>query len=490
MSEASHFMGGRWIAGTGTAFESRDPSTGGIVFTGRAATDSEVNTAVEAAANAFEAWSALPLAERSAFLEAFGTQLRVQRADFADAISRETGKLRWESLAEVDLMIAKIGVSSAAYAERCEVKVADIAGNRAITRFKPHGVMVVFGPFNFPGHLPNGHMVPALLAGNTVVLKPSRQAALVGVKMLELWESVGMPAGVVNLVQGGRQTGTALTANPLVNGVLFTGSAAVGKALHRAFAGRPETILALEMGGNNPLVVHEVADRDAAAHITALSAFITSGQRCTCTRRLIVPSGTAGDDFITRLVAVAKSIRVGLHTDDPEPFMGPVISDAAADELLTAQAELTHRGAKTLVEMKSMRGIKALLGPGIIDVTDVADRDDEELFGPLLQLVRVTDFEAALDEANRTAYGLAAGLLSDKEGLYEEFFRRVRAGVINWNHQTTGASGKMPFGGIGSSGNHRPSAWYAADYCSYPVASIEASHVSTPTNLPPGFPQS
>jgi succinylglutamic semialdehyde dehydrogenase len=489
MSEANHFIGGQWIAGTGPAFDSRDPATGGVVFTGRAATDSEVNAAVEAAANAFEAWSPLPLAERLAFLEAFGRQLRGHRADFADGISRETGKPHWETLAEVDLMIAKIEVSSAAYAERCQVKTADIAGNRAMTRFKPHGVMVVFGPFNFPGHLPNGHIVPALLAGNTVVLKPSRQAALVGVKMLAMWESVGMPAGVINLVQGGKQTGAALTANPRVNGVLFTGSAAVGKAIHRAFAGRPETILALEMGGNNPLVVHEVADRGAAAHITALSAFVTSGQRCTCTRRLIVPRGDEGDDLISRLVAIANSIRVGLYTDYPEPFMGPVISDAAAEELLAAQADLTSRGARTLVEMKPLRGIKALLGPGIIDVTDVSDRSDEELFGPLLQLVRVPDFQAALDEANRTAYGLAAGLLSDNERLYEEFFRRVRAGVINWNHQTTGASGKMPFGGIGSSGNHRPSAWYAADYCSYPVASIEAQCVSIPGDLPPGFPR-
>ena len=487
MSEENHFIANQWIKGVGQEFVSRDLSTGQITWTGRTATESEVNAAIDAAAEAFEPWSRLSVSERTAYLEAFGQLLRTHRADFAQTISRETGKPRWESLSEVDLMIGKIGVSSAAYADRCRIVTADIAGNRAVTRFKPHGVMVVFGPFNFPGHLPNGHIVPALLAGNTVVFKPSRQAALVGRRMLELWESVGIPAGVFNMVQGGRHTGTALTQNPRVNGVLFTGSAAVGKAIHRALAGRPETILALEMGGNNPLIVHDVADTESAAYVTAISAFITSGQRCTCTRRLIVPWGTAGDDFIRRLIEITNHIRVGVYTDDPEPFMGPVISGETAEKLLAAQAELAAKGGHKLVEMRPLRGIPALLSPGIVDVTGVPDRSDDELFGPLVQLVRVADFEEALREANETAYGLAAGLLSDNQSLYDEFFRKIRAGVINWNHQTTGASGKMPFGGVGSSGNHRPSGSYATDYCSYPVASIEAPHVPTPPTLPPGL---
>ncbi len=487
MSEENHFIANHWIKGVGPEFVSRDPSTGQITWTGRTATESEVNAAIDAATEAFGPWSRRSLPDRMPYLEAFGRQLGAHRADLAEAISRETGKPRWESLAEVDLMIAKIGVSSAAYADRCRVVTLDIADKRAFTRFKGHGVMVVFGPFNFPGHLPNGHIVPALLAGNTVVFKPSRQAALVGWKMLELWESAGIPAGVVNMVQGGRHTGTALTRNRGVHGVLFTGSAAVGKAIHRALAGRPETILALEMGGNNPLVVHDVADREAAAYVTALSAFLTSGQRCTCTRRLVVPLGPAGDDFIHRLIRITNHIRVGLYTDDPEPFMGPVISEETGQKLLAAQADLAAKGGHTLVEMRPLRGITALLSPGIIDVTDVPDRSDDELFGPLLQLVRVRDFEEALQEANDTAYGLAAGLLSDNRDLYDEFFLRVRAGVINWNHQTTGASGKMPFGGVGSSGNYRPSGSYATDYCSYPVASIEAPRVVTPPTLPPGI---
>lgn len=487
MSDENHFIGNQWLQGAGEEFISTDPSTGHFTWKGKHATEAEVNAAIDAAADAFHQWSRRPLSERMAYLDAFGRQLAAHRAELADAISRETGKPRWESLSEVDLMIGKIGVSAEAYGDRCGIKTADIAGNRAVTRFKPHGVMVVFGPFNFPGHLPNGHIVPALLAGNTVVFKPSRQAALVGRKMTELWESVGIPAGVINMVQGGRHTGAALTGNSRVNGVLFTGSAAVGKAIHRALAGRPEVLLALEMGGNNPLIVHEVADPASAAYVTALSAFITAGQRCTCTRRVIVPMGTAGDHFIAKLVEVTKRIRVGLYTDEPEPFMGPVISTETAERLLAAQAELAAAGGRVLMEMRPMRGINALLSPGIIDVTAVPDRSDEELFGPLVQLLRVEDFEQALSEANRTAYGLAAGLLSDDESLYHEFFQRVRAGVINWNHQTTGASGKMPFGGVGSSGNHRPSGAYAADYCSYPVASIEAPHVAIPSTLPPGL---
>jgi succinylglutamic semialdehyde dehydrogenase len=248
----------------------------------------------------------------------------------------------------------------------------------------------------------------------------------------------------------------------------------------------PGKMLALELGGNNPLVVHAASDLDAATMLTILSAFLSAGQRCSCARRLIVPEGARGDAFVERLLTRIDGIRVGLPDDAPEPFMGPVIHESAARSLLAAQDDLLTRGGIGLRRMAPQRGISTLLSPGLIDVTAVRDRPDTEWFGPLLQLVRVPDFEAAIVEANRTAYGLAAALVSDERPLYDAFRRRARAGIINWNRQTTGASARLPFGGLGRSGNHRPSGFFAIDYCGSPVASLERDRLTAPP-APPGL---
>jgi succinylglutamic semialdehyde dehydrogenase len=487
MAAQSHFIDGRWIEGSGLAFESHDPATGEIVWQGASAAINEIDAAVAAARKASEASAESPIEQRIGFLTRFAEGLKSRRADLAEAISRETGKPRWEAQSEVDSMIGKVPVSIDAFNERRRPVEREAAGAIAATRYKPYGVVAIFGPFNFPGHLPNGHIVPALLAGNTVVFKPSELTPLVAQRTLEIWESAGLPPGVVNLVQGGRETGSTLANHAGIDGLFFTGSVAVGRALSRAFADHPEKILALEMGGNNPLIVHEASDLDAAAYLTIQSAFLTAGQRCTCARRLIVPTGASGDAFLKRLVEMASGVRVGRYTDEPEPFMGPVISPAAADRVLAAQAEFQNRGGRTLLEMRRIGASSAMLSPGLIDVTNVPDRPDTEIFGPLLQVIRVPDFEAAIREANRTQYGLAAGLLSDRRDLYEQFFRQIRAGVVNWNRQTTGASGALPFGGVGLSGNHHPSGAFAADYCSYPVASLENPKLAMPSHRVPGI---
>jgi succinylglutamic semialdehyde dehydrogenase len=320
-----------------------------------------------------------------------------------------------------------------------------------------------------------------------VVFKPSELAPLVGERTIELWKEAGLPGGVIDLIQGGREVGQALLAHRGVDGILFTGSAGVGKAMRRALADQPGKILALEMGGNNPLIVHEISDLAAGVYHTIQSAYLSSGQRCSCARRLIVPAGAAGDRFIQGLCDAVPNIRVGSWNSEPQPFMGPVVNDAAAEKLLAAQADLIRRGGRVLVEMRAIGPRAAFLSPGLIDVTAISERVDDEFFGPLLQVIRVKDFDEAIGEANHTAYGLSAGLLSDSRGLYERFFRAIRAGVVNWNRAITGASASLPFGGIGLSGNHRPSGYYAADYCSYPVASMEGEKLELPAKLPPGL---
>lgn len=466
-----------------SVFSSINPATGEMVWTGPAATPAEVLAAMARARTAFRSWSRTPLAEREAHLRAFAKILETRRDVLADAISREIGKPTWEALTEVATMIGKIELSITAYARRC----ADFTGGPAITRFRPHGVVAVLGPFNFPGHLPNGHIVPALLAGNTVVFKPSEHAPLVAELTAAAWRDAGLPAGVLEVVQGARDTGAALVDAPGLDGLFFTGSARTGLWLAEKFARTPEKILALELGGNNPLVVWPPRDLRAAALLTVQSAYLTAGQRCTCARRLILPTGPAGDEFVTYYITMVRSLRVGPCTDRPEPFMGPVISAAAAEHVLTAQRDLLARGATGLIESRSLRSGTGLVSPGLIDVTAVTHRSDEEIFGPLLQVIRVPDFTAALTEANATRYGLAAGLIADDPALYARFRDEVRAGLINWNQQLTGASGAAPFGGVGGSGNHRPSAFFAADYCSYPVASIEVPELKLPGSLPPGL---
>ena len=482
-----HWIGGRWVDSDGTQFSSKNPVTQAVVWQGPAASALTVDAAVGAARAAFPAWADLDVDARIAHLKEFARLLGEQRTGLAHTIGFETGKPLWEAAAEVNTMIGKIDISVRAYHERTGTRTTPQADHAAVLRHRPHGVVAVFGPYNFPGHLPNGHIVPALIAGNCVIFKPSELTPASAEATVTLWERAGLPPGVLNLLQGGRETGVALAGHAGIDGLFFTGSSQTGRQLHQQFAAQPQKILALEMGGNNPLVVGEVANLDASVHHIIQSAFISAGQRCTCARRLIVPAGPAGDRLVARLIEVSARLKVG-HFDDPDPpFMGAVISLAAAEKLLQAQAVLIKQGARALLDMKSVQAGTALLSPGMVDVTFVAGLPDEEYFGPLLQLIRYDSFDEALRIANQTRYGLAAGLLSENADEYAVFRRHIRAGIVNWNRPLTGASSAAPFGGIGASGNHRASAYYAADYCAYPQASLESATLTLPEKLSPGL---
>lgn len=329
--------------------------------------------------------------------------------------------------------------------------------------------------------------MPALIAGNTVVFKPSELAPGVARATVDVWNDAGLPAGVLNLVQGEKDTGIALANHRQIDGLFFTGSSDTGTLLHRQFGGRPEIVLALEMGGNNPLVIGEVDDLDAAVHHTIQSAFLSAGQRCTCARRIFVPRGAFGDRFVARFADVTSKITADVFDADPQPFMGAVISARAAAKLVDAQSRLLERGAKPIVAMAQRDPRLGFVNAAIVDVTDVADLPDEEHFGPLAQIVRYAAFDEAIERANDTAFGLSAGLLADDAGAWEHFRRTIRAGIVNWNRPTNGASSAAPFGGTGRSGNHRPSAYYAADYCAYPMASVESAQLTLPASLSPGL---
>lgn len=477
------YIDGVWRAGAGERFSSHDPATGDKVWEGRAATADDVAEAMAAARLSFPAWSRRPIEERVAIVRKFADIIKRRGEEIAQTISREMGKALWDARGEVQAMVGKVELSIRAQVERAGAKEEKTAFGATVLAHHAHGVLGVFGPFNFPGHLPNGHIVPALLAGNTILFKPSELTPGVGALMAEAWEEAGLPPGVLNLLQGAVETGAALLDASGLNGVLFTGSAQTGALIHRKFAGRPDMLLALELGGNNPLVVWPPVEVKAAANLIAHSAFATSGQRCSCARRLIVPESAQGDAIIQAVADIAQKIRVDRGDATPEPFMGPLVNAHAADRAVKFEQGLAAMGATIVVPIKRDG---AFVHPGVIDVTGLSP-PDEELFGPVLQVYRASDFDHALDLANATRFGLAGGLISDDPALWARVKNELRAGVLNWNRPTTGASGALPFGGPGLSGSLRPSAYYAADYVAYPVAT-QLSEKAAPIPAP-GLPE-
>jgi len=481
------YINGVWLTKGHSELIKFNPANGCELWRGYQSDAESVDVAVTSARNAFKIWARTNLDDRIALLHQFSDQLLVRKAELAHVISSETGKPMWEALTEVQAMANKVTISIDAYHQRTGYKLTPMAEGCAVLRHRPHGVMAVFGPYNFPGHLPNGHIIPALLAGNSVVFKPSELTPQTAQLTLEIWHQVGLPQGVINLVQGGKETGIALAQHTGIDGLLFTGSANVGDVLHQQLAGQPEKILALEMGGNNALIVDSYDELNAVVHLIIQSAFISAGQRCTCARRLLVPSGAVGDHLIERLITVTSHIKVGDSAEMPDVFMGPVISKEAAQKMLNAQTHLLALGARSLLKMVSLKTDSGLLSPGIIDITGLNDAPDEEYFGPLLTVIRYDNRSQAIDIANHTRFGLAAGLISTDRSFYEEMLIEIRAGIVNWNKPLTGASSNAPFGGLGASGNHRPSAYYAADYCSWPMASLETEQLVMPASLSPGL---
>jgi len=451
---------------------STEPATGAELWSGE---PGDAAKEVAAARAAQPAWADHSVTYRTEALRRFANVVRAREGEFADLISRETGKPFWEARTEVASVINKVDISVSAYLERTPQRRLEAAmGNKIAVKHKPHGVLGVLGPYNFPAHLPNGHIVPALIAGNAVVFKPSEKTPATGEFLVKCFHEARIPEGVVRLLIGGPDEGRALASEPGIDGLLFTGSARAGMSLHRQFAEMPQKILALELGGNNPLVVWESKDLEAAAAIVVQSAYLSAGQRCTAARRLIVEDGKEGP-LLENIQKLIDRLIVDQPFADPQPFMGPLIDLAAADHLQEQWLGLMMKGGQPIRRLDRPFEERPYLTPALIDVTDVKDRPDEELFGPVLQLIRVKDFDAAIVEANNTRFGLAASLVGGSPAQFDKFWANVRAGVINWNKPTNGAPSNAPFGGVGLSGNHRPSAFYAADYCAYPVTSSEAT---------------
>ncbi len=449
---------------------------------GRWASSLELDTSYERAREAQSNWADRTSNERMDVCRRFAEALHHFQDEIAKSITLETGKPVWESRSEVQSAIAK--VSNAI--EAIQKRRWDSSDGATSIRYRAIGTVLVLGPYNLPLHLPGAHIVPSLLAGNTVVFKPSEKTPSVGDWISRCWLWAGLPPGVLELVHGSREVAQWIVQKEDLAGVFFTGSFGAGVELHRALAGRPDCLLALEMGGNNPMVIDVAPERRAAIETIIQSSYLTSGQRCTCARRLIVLDIPENRDLVDKLSFAIRRIRYGNPFHSPEPYMGPLVSEDAASQIQRAQEIYRELGGQPLVESKRDAINPCMVSPGLWEVPS-SFVHDEEYFGPLATVCYVESFEHAIEVANRSRYGLAAGILTDRREHFDRFVASVRAGIVNWNSPTTGASGKLPFGGIGASGNHRPSGFFAADYCSDPIASVESSRLTPSSNLPPGL---
>jgi len=483
MTKHSLFINGRWAPADGSLFASYNSATGELVWEGRSAKNAQVQEAVDAAKRAFSSWKLLPFTERASFCHRFVIELAKIQTELAECISQEVGKPLWESRQEVQTIKDKIDISIRAYQERTCLKKESSGDVTLYTRHMPHGVVAVIGPFNFPGHLPNGHIVPALLAGNTVLFKPSEKTPKTAQLLVQCWDKAKLPEGVLNLLQGAKEVAQNIVENPDVKGIFFTGSYTAGCEIQQASKAMHDRIVALEMGGNNPLVVGAIENIQAALYMIIQSAFLTSGQRCTSSRRLILVENEKTQSLLEQLVRVTRKLEIGYYSDFPEPYMGPLISSTSANGLIAFQIKCISLGGRILHEVKAKN---ALVSCGIIDMTGCT-LVDEEIFGPFLQVIRVSTLDEAIDIANNTEYGLSASILTENPDEYVKFLQSIRCGIVNWNMPTTGAKSSAPFGGIGKSGNFHPSGYYAADYASYPVASLEQKKLTLPTSLPSGM---
>lgn len=438
---------------------------------------SHVEDAVAAARRALPEWSSRSLEDRVAVLRHWQELTKANADRIADLIMMEMGKIRSECLFEANALGGKVditlGPESLSRVTDYTTPVNDSRDGNC--RFKPHGVMSVIGPFNFPAHLPNGHWVPAMLTGNTIVFKPSDKTPAVGQLltelMLEALRKAGAPLGVFNLVQGGGDVASRLVAHDDIDGVLFTGSWPVGRKILEANLDSPGKIVALELGGSNPAVVMPSAHMKQAVVECARAAFATTGQRCTCTRRIIVHEAVA-DEFISAFCKTASTLLVGPGDSEDPVFMGPLVTSGSADDALAFQAGRVDAGGSILVQATRMDRPGNFVTPGVVQVERFTTESDRECFGPIAQIAVVSDFDQAIEQSNATRYGLAASIFTAEEHEFDQFFNAVRSGCINWNTGTAGASSKLPFGGLGHSGNHRPAAAFSVDYCAYPVANM------------------
>ena len=458
MNTYRNFIDGKWVesASTRTAANVNPANTDDVLGTVRHATRDESRAAVEAAANAFRGWRATPAPTRGRIVAKAARLLEEYKEEVAQLLTREEGKTIAESRGELQRSI-NVAEFCAGEARRLngETIPSELPLNFAYTIKQPLGVVACVTPWNFPVAIPVWKIAPALVAGNTVVFKPASITPATAVRITEIFEAAGVPSGVLNLVLGsGSEAGDEIVNHPAVKAISFTGSNGVGIRLYEQ-ASRRGAKVQCEMGGKNPVVVLEDADMDLAVESTAQGAFGSSGQRCTATSRAVVVDQIA-DEFVARLAKRADSMRLGAGAD-PQTEMGPSVDENQFQTVLS-YIDIGREDGATLVCGGSRATGKGLdkgyfVRPTVFDhVTPDMRIAREEIFGPVLSVLRVRDFDHAMEVANDCEYGLSSSIFTNDAARIFRFVDDIETGMTHINSPTTGGEAHVPFGGIKGTG--------------------------------------
>ncbi|MCY4321076.1 MAG: aldehyde dehydrogenase family protein [Bdellovibrionaceae bacterium] len=439
-----------------------------IIFTWSDKNREGIDRVVLAGKIAYKNWTRLSVKQRVKKLKPLKAIIKKNISSWAELISRETGKPLWESKGEVKALISKMDFVFEEGIKRIQKQVVPQA--HGAVRFKSRGLILVIGPFNFPMHLAFGQILPALVSGNTVVFKPSEKTPASAQKLTQAFHQLDLEPGVFQMIQGGAEISKKLSSHPKISAVLFTGSFEVGQKIKSALIKDFSKILALEMGGYNSALIWESANLNLAVAETLKGCFWTSGQRCSSTSQIILHKKIA-NRFIKKFISSAQKIKTEHWSKNS--FMGSLIDSMALKRFFSLQQEIKKRGGEILLEGKQILKDKGwYVSPGIYKMK--FDKNSsfgtKENFTPQVILYETNSLDEALEMINHSGYGLSLSVFSKNKKVKEDCFNFANVGLINYNLSTIGASGYLPFGGVGKSGNNRPAGSFAIDSCVIPIA--------------------
>ena len=456
MIEVRNYIGGEWVSiRQGREIEVRNPADQDeLVGKGVLASRREAAAALEAASEALPAWSRLPGPKRGEVVERAADLLRAEQDEVARLLTREEGKTVAEAKGEIYRAYNVLNYTAGQSRRMGGITIpSELPKNFAYTMRQPLGVVALITPWNFPICIPAWKIAPALVAGNTVVFKPSSTTPLTAAKLVDIFERAGLPPGVLNLLVGSSSDiGDLITGDRRVRGISFTGSSENGTQIYATSAARGVKAQC-EMGGKNPVVVLEDADLDLAADGIVSGAFGSTGQRCTATSRAILHESIA-DDLLSRVTHRVSKWKLGSGLD-PDVQMGPLVS---AQQLKTVEQYVEagkREGAKLVIGGKRPAGLSRgfFMEPTIFDGVKPEHRiAREEIFGPVLSVIRANNYEEAIEFANTSEYGLTSSIYTNDAGRIFDFCERIETGMVHVNSPTVGGEAQIPFGGMKSSG--------------------------------------
>src|SRR3954454_17963624 len=454
LTAPANYIAGEWRPSAGgDTYEKRNPARPDeVVGEFPSSTREDVELAVQAADDARREWAGAPIAKRAAVLSAAAALIDERAEAIAQDMTREMGKPLREARMEA-ARAAQILRYSAGEAFRPvgELFQQAVTGGPVYTVHRPVGVVGLITPWNFPAAIPVWKLAPALIYGNTIVLKLAQDSPLPGLHIVRAFDDAGLPAGVLNVVIGrGSAVGTPLVEHPGVRALSFTGSVPVGEGIREA-AGRVRKRVQLGLGGHNPMIVMADADLARAAEAAYAGAFWSAGQKCTATRRIYVQDA-AYDDFRSAFLERVESGRVG-DPADPETEVGPLVNEAAMEDVLAAIDRGRNDGGRVAAGGARADENGYVIAPTVFeDVADDAMLSCEEVFGPVTSLYRFGSLDEAIERANAVEFGLSAALFTSSLPATQQFVERAEAGILHVNSQTAGADVHVPFGGVKSSG--------------------------------------